>query len=140
MTPSTAWPADHPEYGPALTRSQVAELIGWRNPDNVDVAISRTRAGTARVPFPEPAGLAPRPGASGYAERFWWRSVIEEHRDRLKRFAPRLPVTPELVAAVRRRLAAKMPQFEIADELGTSRATVSRIATGKIDEEGRMRR
>lgn len=132
------WPADHPEWGAPLTRAQVATTVGWINPDNVDVAVSRTRAGTAKVPFPEPAGCAVPPDTtSGYPERFWWRATIEHYRDQLRRFAPRSAVTPGLVAAVRRRIADGERQSQIATDLHLGRATVSRIHTGKIDEEGR---
>jgi len=128
MTTLGEWPEPHPEHGEALDTDGAAALLGISH-STLDVRLHRTRAGTARVPFPEPDG--PARNAEGQPIRYWWTVTIEAYRDAWKLGGGRRTLTADDILRVRRLHADGDSQHEISRRTGLGVATVSRIVNNK---------
>lgn len=116
-------PIDSPVLGAALTKEEVAEMLGI-GVNAVDVALHRTRNGVARIDFPEPDAPDGR----------WWSVTVEAHkRDRGLR--GRNTVTVNLAGRIRRAAVDDSNTHRLAARFGVSVATVSRILNGLIHPE-----
>lgn len=78
--PALAWPPLRVGLGPAMRREEVARRCGV-GVSTVDQARRRTREGTARVAFPEPAGYGVPPGGTRPVSYWFERDVLAYGRD-----------------------------------------------------------
>lgn len=78
MTKGSDWPVEGAK-GPALDKHEVADMLGIGVPA-INQAQKRTRAGLARVPFPEPSGIARRErrGTSRWAS-YWYATDVRRY-------------------------------------------------------------
>ncbi|HEX8106120.1 MAG TPA: hypothetical protein VF516_00265 [Kofleriaceae bacterium] len=142
-TPSIlpTWPEPDAD-GAALDLAEVATTLGLST-SAVEVQLKRTRAGTARVAFPEPRGSAhreqPAPGGRpAYARRFWRAADIERYAAERKRGGQRghRQIPAEEVHRIRRMHAVDGYGVNaIAERTGRTKASVSRILSGKTHRE-----
>jgi hypothetical protein len=119
------WPAPHPKRGEALDADAAAALLGITR-NTLDVRLSRTRTGKARVAFPEPDGTARRPGGP---VNFWWKATIEAHRDAWASRARR-SLTADEVERIKRLHADGDSMHEISRTLDTAVVNVHRAIHG----------
>lgn len=122
-----------------LDRTAVAALVGWSDPNHVNVARRRTRAGTASVPFPEPDSetlLEKRVNRQTH-EDWWFPATIERYiiarrstRSRARK------VDPAMAERIRvLRTVDKYSVERIAVMTRVSKATVSRVLNSQPPQE-----
>lgn len=71
------WPPLKVGLGPAMRREEVAQRCGV-GVSSIDNARKRTRAGTARVAFPDPDGYGIPPGGTRPVA-YWFERVIVKY-------------------------------------------------------------
>jgi predicted DNA-binding protein (UPF0251 family) len=123
--PRTTAPAQGPER---LHKQEVAARLGWANPNNVNVAMKRTREGRSPVPFPPPDGHDPIPAdrrVNRNTQEPWWSPETIDTYDRLRRHMTEM--TDELRDRIHRlRNIDGFTVEEIANRFKISKSTVWR--------------
>lgn len=123
-----------------LDRAAVAARVGWSDPNHVNVARRRTRAGTASVPFPEPDSTTPivtRVNRQTH-EEWWYPATIERYitarrstRSRARKVDPAMAERIRLLRSV-----DKYSVERIAVMTRVSKATVSRVLNAPTTTTG----
>jgi DNA-directed RNA polymerase specialized sigma24 family protein len=135
-SPETTAPAERPER---LRKQDVAARLGWANPNNVNVALKRTREGRSPVPFPAPDGHEPIPKdrrVNRITEEPWWLPETIDAYDRLRRHMTE--VTDELRGRIHRlRHTDGFTVEEIANRFRISKSTVWRALRQPTTTEGK---
>jgi hypothetical protein len=110
-----------------LFKPDVARRLGWTNITHVNVAIMRTRRGTAKVPFPAPDGIEGR--------REWWLTTTIARYERERRKLKGQRITDAQIAQIRKLREANMSMEQIAIEVGVAKASVCRKLNSTTEKE-----